>query len=221
MRNLLVMTILLVGAHVGLPQTFTATLTGEQVVRGGEAGPTLPWTAFAEFELVTNADDPGSTSLNYSLFAPDFDFDGLRTADLSDDVTAVHLHTLTDCVDSRCIPGDTAGTKHVLNIFGAPREDDADLVIESAESLIRGIWDPADANMLTPAPTADPNDLLDELRNGQLFIMIHTRAFPTGAIGGVLVPEPSTFGSVAFWGLLLLSRQASSQRDSRRKDRGS
>ena len=194
----------LAATSICLSQTFTATLTGEQVIRGGVPGAALPQQAFGEFELVTVEGDAAATKLSYALTAPDFDFDGTRTPELNDDVTAVHLHTLTDCAAATCIPGDTAGTTHVLNVFGAPREDDADLVIDSAESVIRGVWDPSDANALTPAPTADPNDFLNELANGQLFIMIHTREFPAGAIGGVLVPEPTSFGIAASAGLLVL-----------------
>ena len=124
---------------------------------------------------------------------PEFDLDGTRTADLGDDVTAVHLHTLTECAAATCILGDTAGTKHVLNIYGNPRHDDADLAVDVANSTITGIWDPSDVNNLTPAPGLDPNDFLDELSSGQLFLMVHTREFPAGAVGGFLVPEPAGY----------------------------
>ena len=127
----------------------------------------------------------------------DFDIDGSKTPDLGDDITAIHLHTLTECAAATCSIGDTAGTKHVLNIFGAPRADDADLSVNVAMSQVSGVWDPSDVNTLTPAPGQDPNDYLAELANGQLFIMVHTREFPAGAVGGVLLPEPPGAHSVA------------------------
>ena len=195
--------LLLVADLCASKETFTANLTSSDVIRSGEVNAPIESTALANFVLLVDSENPEATRLEYALTAPDFDFTGLQTTELGDDVTAVHLHTLNECAAATCIAGDTAGTRHVLNIFGTPREDDADLMIDGALATIRGVWDSSDANNLSPAPTASPNDFLAELRDGRLFIMIHTREFPAGAIGGVLVPEPSSGLSILLLGLLL------------------
>ena len=188
--HLLLLTILT--TNVAFAQTYTADLTGSGVIKSGDLISTTTATATASFQLVTAPGNPSATALSYVLSLDDFDIDGTKTPDLGDDITAIHLHTLTECAAATCLPGDTAGTKHVLNIFGVPREDDADLSIDLAMSQVSGVWDPTDANELTPAPGQDPNDYLDELVNGQLFIMVHTREFSAGAAGGVLIPEPAS-----------------------------
>lgn len=184
-------------------QTFTATLTGPGVIKGGTMISTEPAISTATFELTTVAGAPDATELAYSLSVSAFDIDGTKTADLGDDITAVHLHTLTDCAAPTCVSGDTAGTKHVLNIFGVPREDDSQLAVDLTTSTISGIWDPTDVNALSPAPGQNPNDYLDELANRQLFIMIHTRDFSAGAVGGILVPEPGA-GPLAWMAIGML-----------------
>lgn len=218
MRTIASTTLLLLWACTCTSQeTYTAVLTGSAVTRGGESNSSLASIATAEFTLLLDANTPEFTRLEYSLTAPDFDITGQRTADLLDDVTAVHLHTLTECATATCIAGDTAGTRHVLNIFGTPREDDADLSIDGSASTLRGIWDPSDANNLSPAPTAAPNEFLTELRSEQLFLMLHTREFPGGAIGGIIVPEP-TSGSQALLAALTLVPLALGRRSTRPSD---
>ena len=156
MKSFALVAFFLLAGTCAAQETFTAVLTSAKVIRGGESSSTDASIATADFTLEFDASDPASTRLNYSLTAPDFDFTGARTPELSDDVTAVHLHTLLECASPTCVAGDTAGTRHVLNIFGAPREDDADLFVDGEASTIRGTWDPSDANTLTPAPSADP-----------------------------------------------------------------
>jgi len=191
-------------------QSFNSTLVGDNVIRGGEVISDETDLAFATFELTTDAQDDSLTQLTYEILLESFDIDGTRTANLGDDVTAIHLHTLTECVQPTCIEGDSAGTRHVLNIFGNPRQDDTDIQIDVGSSTIRGIWDPSDVNSLTPAPGQDPNDFLDELTNGELFLMVHTREFPSGAVGGFIVPEPST-ARLAVSALALLGLMRRSQ----------
>ena len=196
-------------------ETFSFPLVADQVIAGGEATSTETSTADAVMTLITQAGDPSATKIDYEISLSAFDVDGSKTPDLNDDVTAIHLHTVTECASATCVPGDTAGTLHVLNLFGVPREDDADLVVDVANSLVSGSWDPTDANMLTPAPTFDPNDYLDGWANGELFLMVHTRGNPSGAVGGFVVPEPQGLG-LTMVGLTfavgLVRRQQKSQR---------
>ncbi len=169
-------------------------------------------TAIANFVLTLDDTDPGATTLSY-----DVQFDGLDVAptdgdNLLDDITAIHIHDTTACANaSLCgdgaggqIPGSTAGTRHVLNILGVPREDDADVQTFPAAERVTGLWDASDANDLMPAPSASIADpaILDLLFAGDLALMVHTNLVASGEIGGfiALVPEPSTalLGLVCF-----------------------
>jgi len=78
----------------------------------------------------------GRNTLSYDIRLTNLDLDGLQTdgpGNEGDDVTAIHLHDVTECVMPNCIPGDTAGTLHVLNIFGIPRggDDNDDMVFDA------------------------------------------------------------------------------------------
>ncbi len=177
-------------------------------------------TAVADFVLTYDPGDPAATSLSY-----DIQFNGLDIApsdglNLLDDVTAIHIHDTSVCVNAAfCgdgfggqIPGSTAGTRHVLNIFGAPRADDADVEVFADAERVIGRWDPSDANNLTPAPTqsiADPA-ILDLLFAGKLALMVHTNLVGSGEIGGFLVqvPEPrATSLALAAVGILIASQR--------------
>ncbi|MEM8946148.1 MAG: CHRD domain-containing protein [Planctomycetota bacterium] len=162
--------------------------------------------AIANFILTQDSDDPAGTTLSYDVI-----FDGLDVAptdgtNLDDDITAIHIHDTTVCVNSTLcgdgnggqIPGSTAGTKHVLNVLGMPRNDDADVMVFPAAERVTGLWDANDANMLMPAPSASIADpaILDLLFDGKLALMVHTSLVASGEIGGFLlqVPEPNTAG---------------------------
>ncbi len=178
-------------------------------------------TAVANFVLTTEAGDPAATTLSY-----DIQFDGLDVAptdnaNLFDDITAIHIHDTTVCMNaSLCgdgsggqILGSTAGTRHVLNILGMPRNgDDADVQVFAADERVTGLWDVNDANTLTPAPTQSISDqaILDLLFDGKLALMVHTNLVSSGEIGGFLtqVPEPSTISLVfAVVGMLAARRR--------------
>ncbi len=166
-------------------------------------------TAIANFVLTTEAGDPAATTLSYDIL-----FDGLDVApsdsiNLLDDITAIHIHDTTVCANSALcgdgmggkLPGSTAGTRHVLNILGMPRNgDDTDVQVFATDERVTGLWDFDDANTLTPAPTqsiADPA-ILHLLFDGKLALMVHTNLVGSGEIGGFLVqvPEPSTISLV-------------------------
>lgn len=167
-------------------------------------------TGTAKFVLSYDAADPAATTFEY-----DMQFDGLDVApidatNLLDDITAIHIHDTTVCVSAALcgdgsggqIPGSTAGTRHVLNILGVPREDDADLQVFADEDRVTGLWDPTDANNLTPAPSfsiADPA-ILDLLFDGKLAVMVHTNLVSSGELGGFIlpIPEPTSVGLLLF-----------------------
>ncbi len=173
-------------------------------------------TAIANFVLTLDDMDPGATTLSYDVQFDELDVAPTDGDNLFDDITAIHIHDTTTCVNaSLCgdgaggqIPGSTAGTRHVLNVLGVPREDDADVQSFPVAERVTGLWDASDANDLMPAPSqsiADPA-ILDLLFAGDLALMVHTNLVASGEIGGflVLVPEPST----ALLGLVCLASLA-------------
>ena len=183
--------------------TFHADLLNVNVVDNGVVASAAPQTGTAVFTLTWDPSAPLDATIDYEIQLVGADLDGAQTTDLSDDITAVHIHDLNQCAGNDCAPNDTAGTKHVLNVYGVPRHDDADLQVFASEGRLTGLWDAGDANSLTPAPSAAPGEFFSQLMNEDIFLMVHTRAFPGGAIGGRLVPEPSsalllTFGIPVF-----------------------
>jgi hypothetical protein len=180
---------------------FVADLSSSSVVAGGMHGSTATATGRAEFILTHDAAAPELTTLIYEIRLFDLDLDGLQTPGVgneADDVTAIHVHDVNVCVMHDCMPGDTAGTLHVLNIFGMPRggDDDDDMMFDPAAGLVTGLWENTDADPLAmPAPTVPVSDVVGLLGAGDVFLMVHTNAFPHGALGGFVtqVPEPSAF----------------------------
>jgi hypothetical protein len=121
-----------------------------------------------------------------------------------DDIIGIHLHLH--------VP-DTIGP-HVLNIFGLPAEEDADLVIDYASKTLSGVYDITDATIdpttgepalqFYPLTTKIIYDWIDDLESGALMIAVHTNesGFGTmaihGHIGSHAVAEPSAAGLLAF-----------------------
>jgi hypothetical protein len=137
----------------------------------------------------------GSPTLSYQLVLPAMDLDGsLTPAILEDDVTAIHIHFGA--------PG--LNGPHALNIYGLSggqiREDDADLLIDTGNHTVTGIWDDGDQMFTGPGGTKLMPDSIalsgatTELFAGTLYFQVHTLNFPNGEIRGqiTLVPEPST-----------------------------
>jgi hypothetical protein len=162
-------------------------------------GSTATATGRAEFVLTHDLAAPELTTLSYEIHLFDLDLDGLQTPGVgneADDVTAIHLHDVNHCVMHDCMPGDTAGTLHVLNIFGVPRggDDDDDMMFDPSAGLVTGLWENTDADSTAmPAPTLPVSDVVDLLASGDVFLMLHTNGFPHGAIGGFVtqIPEPT------------------------------
>lgn len=110
------------------------------------------------------------------------------------DVIGVHMHFI--------VPGVTG--PHILNIFGVPGEEDADLAVDYENDTLSGIFDISDAT-IDPA-TGEPfpqfffittkiiDDWIDELVTNQLYLAVHTAGENGQALlhGDVVaVPEPA------------------------------
>ena len=188
-------------------RTYTASISSAAVITAGVVGTPSQGTGTATFVLTQVDGDPSATTLSYDIQLFGLDLDGAQTPDPNDNVTAVHLHNVSMCAPMvpTCLPGDTAGTMHVLNIYGAPRRDDADLVEDAAAGTLRGVWDISDTNLIAP-PTvsiADPMTL-DVLFRGDMYLMLHTFEVPSGAVGGQLVEVPEPASWMALLGCLTI-----------------
>lgn len=176
---------------------------------------------------LTEFTDGSSPTLAYQYEFEGVDLGGETQLDGSDDLTAnpddnaiaLHIHDTTGVSYS-------AGTPHVLNLFGFPARDDSQVVVDIANSTITGEWDDGDLAMRGPAGdetlwTQTLTDTLDALKSGELFAMVHTTS-PRGfvamsgiTLGGriVQVPEPAsvasmTLAALAGLGLLRLRRRS-------------
>jgi len=123
--------------------------------------------------------------------APGFDLDGNQTPDPADDVTGVHIH--------RGAPGENGP-----EVFGliAPNSDlNGDLVINAAFQILVSAWDSNEGISTT---------LGGEVENffaGNLYVDLHTNAFPGGEIRGQIVPEPGT-AALVIGGLVAIAARA-------------
>ena len=163
---------------------YTAALDGAQVVE--PTGSTATGTADLHLERT----DAGPR-LEYTLELAGLDLDGLQTPDNDqDDVTAIHIHS------------GAVGHNgpHVLNVFGAPSHDDADLVVDVANARVRGVWDDSDAKVNEANPSHGSSialsDALTTLFAGEIYFQIHTKAVTSGEIRGQILPvidEPKFF----------------------------
>ena len=163
---------------------------------GGATSAETGMTGLASFTL--SEPISGSPTLAYDIVLSGIDFLG-TDGDPTNDITALHFHDTTGVNHS-------AGTPHVLNVFGFPSVDDADAVVDGSAARVTGLWD--DGDLTDPAlghatnPIANSDTLtssLEALKAGALFVMLHTTSpdalpgTPGITIGGriVEVPEPS------------------------------
>lgn len=192
------------------------------ILSGAETVPTnhFPVIGEATFQL-----DDKHTFLDYVI---QLDLDKInlkqdpaaRTTDL--DINKMHLHL-----------GDV-GTNgfHVLNIFGLPSHDDADLEIDFATGTLSGRWDDGDVvdhngngiidaeDTASPGSTKHLSTFADELLAGQIYLQIHaiSGADELGIRGQLnpvhpqksavpkSVPEPANVLAIAAAGLLVSGR---------------
>ena len=191
--------------------TFTASLDADQVtppfgVEGDPSG--SPFIGSGTFEY-TPSDQGASPTLSYRIVLPGMDLDGsLTPAVLSDDVTAIHIH----------FGAFGQNGPHGLNILGFSggqiREDDADMQIDVANSVVTGLWDDSDMMFTGTGGTRQPfdsvamTDAVDALIAGELYVQVHTLNFPNGELRGqiTVVPEPSSMqlGLMALTGCLAM-----------------
>ena len=76
---------------------FVADLTEGFVILGGIQGTGSSATATAEFTLTQDLADPSNNTLSYSMTFQNVDLDGAQTADILDNITALHIHDTTQC----------------------------------------------------------------------------------------------------------------------------
>jgi len=116
----------------------------------------LSAAAFAKFWL-----DKNDEALKYKISIENMDISGF--GDPSDDVTKLHLH-------------ESEHGAHVLNVYKAPGQDDADLVVKSTKGIIKGIWDDSDENLTYEDHYNNSQTFTSQLETlcGEgLFTMIH------------------------------------------------
>ncbi|ADE53668.1 CHRD domain-containing protein [Coraliomargarita akajimensis] len=163
-------------------------------------------TASGTASLNLDLNGPGGPTLSYSIELSGLSLsDSLPRAPLDGDpsiVRAIHLHFGA--------PGANGG--HALNIYGVPREDDADLLVFEGASRLTGIWDDADENfggdgVYGMGDSVSLTSALDALQAGELYLQVHTLGFRQGELRGqvVAVPEPHLCGTVLMGVVLLLS----------------
>ncbi|MEL6471476.1 MAG: CHRD domain-containing protein [Cyanobacteria bacterium J06623_4] len=194
-------------ADIAHGATFQATLSGDQVVPGTDS------TASGNMILELNED---KTQLSYSLSLSGVTLKADQRIALRD-VNKIHIHAAG--------PGENG--PHVLNIFGLPAEDDADLSVDYAANTLSGVWDDGDASDLNGNGIADPNDskpltnFVTALEAGGLYIQVHTNRFDSatgfpGELRGQIQPTaqstPEPLGllglaSIAGWGFYQLKKQ--------------
>ncbi len=142
-------------------ERFTAVIDGDQAGTGSLASGTATLTLSAD-----------ESQLEYEITIVGLDLDGAQTGDPNDDVTGLHIHNA---------PAGQSGAV----IFGmiSPNHDTDDLVIDPVAGTLTGVWedsDPANANL---------SDMLEALRNEELYINVHTVAFGGGEIRGQIIPQ--------------------------------
>lgn len=152
-------------------------------------------TGAAQFTLTQT---PGGPRLEYALQLDGLDLEPVP-ADRTNpnDVVGIHLHLH--------VP-DVIGP-HILNIFGLPGEDDADLIVDYENNSLRGVYEISDASrdpvsgqllpQAFPLTTKVIDNWIDDLAEGRLYIAVHSRSQTDNAPPGVdirgnivAVPEP-------------------------------
>ena len=189
---------------------FAATLTNDQ--ERPVTPPPQGTSGFAFFQL-----NETGTQLTYFLDTTGLDFrqidpnTGISNVapvadpDLTNNVTRIHIHRAPIGQAGGIVFGmvETAGNAaNTLN-------DLDDLQVDIANGIISGAWDGDEAAFDNPANRISA--LTAALRNGELYINVHTTDFGGGEIRGqILVPEPGTLALIglALTGLYISRRES-------------
>ncbi len=155
---------------------FTASLDGAQ------AG--TPSTATGSAVPTLNALE---TELAYSIDIVGLDFGNVLTpANLNDEIALMHIHLGAPGVSGGIIydihPPDDVDDRAI------PYPSFPDGIVPGGRVRFVGTWDATD----TTFGAAALADHLDNLKNGLLYLNVHTPTFPNGEIRGQIVPEPAT-----------------------------
>ena len=141
------------------------------------------WECTASFWL-----DKKGENLKYKIQIQNMDLTGWQSpGDTTDDVGKVHLH------DSQIKETGSGMGDHVLNVWKAPIEDDAQMKAIPSKGILKGIYDDGDVtpSSNTSIPSQDRSkpltENLEDLCNGDFFVMIHEAAGP-GVLKGSLEP---------------------------------
>jgi hypothetical protein len=143
---------------------------------------------------LTLDDDP--YRLHYSIALAGLDLEPVVANRVDqNDVIGIHMHYFVSGVTG----------PHILNIFGVPDEEDADLVVDYENDTLSGTYDISDAtldpNTGEPYPqfffitTKIIDDWIDELVTNQLYLAVHTAGENGLALlhGDIIaIPEPAT-----------------------------
>ena len=201
-QSIVAAAVLAAAAPVQAVEIFEAQLDSSQVV---STMSTSTATGVARFVL---SDDLSQLSYELELSGLDLEPVMANRTD-ANDVDKIHLHDA---------PAGATGP-HVLNIFGLPSEDDADLVVDFVAESLMGSWDDGDAidpntgmpfDQSAGGTTKFLSNFIDELRAGELYIAVHTIGNGGGVtIRGQLqaVPVPLPFTAFLILpGLFLIRR---------------
>ena len=139
----------------------------------------VTWGCTASFWL-----DKKGENLKYEIQIDNMDLTGYQTiGDDTDDVVKAHLHTVID--------------HHVLNVWKGPVEDDAQMKAYPSEGILTGIYDDDDitsqddinAGGIGDHDTSKPlTENLDDLCNGDFFVMVHGGPSGKGVLMGTAEP---------------------------------
>lgn len=146
-------------------QALAMTLTAD--LQGANEVPAVSTPAWGSADFQLNA---AHDQLDYTINLHGLDLWGLMYfyPTLANTVNAIQIHT----------GGAGANGPVLFNIFA-----DDNLVIDFGKNVIIGSWGMSDTPTLSSA--------LQDLMNGNLYLNVHTTAFPTGEIRGQINPVPA------------------------------
>lgn len=163
---------------------FTAMLDGAQET------PSPVVTAATGSATLTLNDD--ATRLEILVQINGLDLDGNQTPENTlDNVVSFHIHRAPVGVGGPVVFG-----------FISPNSDlNGDLVINAAAGTVFSAWDLNEGNNTTLAAE------LNNLRDGLLYLNVHTVARSTGEIRGQIVPEPATLAMLGLGAAAIVRRR--------------